>query len=62
MANCKPCTDFEGRKFSTTKEMCEYYEIDPRIFRLRIKNGWSLKMALTTPTNNNYYKKYKYSR
>lgn len=45
-----PCTDHQGNKFSTKKEMCEHWGIGVAPFSFRIKMGWNLKKALETPT------------
>lgn len=41
--------DHLGNIFETKTDMCNHYHIDHTTFNKRIKNGWSLKDALTTP-------------
>lgn len=45
----KTVSDHLGNKFETIKKMCEYWGITSFTFAKRIKNGKSLKEALTTP-------------
>ena len=43
--------DHTGQKFATIKEMSEHWGISPTVYKHRIKIGWSIKDALTTPVN-----------
>lgn len=46
----KPCRDHLGNKFSSKKEMCEYWGIPYNLFTHRVNRyGWTLERALTTP-------------
>ena len=45
----QPHYDHNGTKFSTLKEMCKYYGISEANYLVRLRNGWSMKNALTTP-------------
>lgn len=44
----KQCTDHLGNTFESFRKMCKYYNIDHRTVNYRLKNGDSLKEALTT--------------
>lgn len=43
----KTCYDHTGRKFNNIKEMCKRWRVEPSTFAYRIKQGWSIKDALT---------------
>lgn len=45
----KPTSDHLGQKFASKTAMCNHYGIQPESFDSRIKLGWDLKTALTTP-------------
>ena len=45
----KSVTDHKGVKFNSIKEMCEAWDITPATYSARIKQGWSMQIALTTP-------------
>lgn len=50
----KPCSDHLGNNYSSIKEMCKAYDINPETFSRRINvYGWSLQKALTTPVKPN---------
>lgn len=44
------CLDHLGNKFKNVGEMCEHYHISRHIYDHRIRDGWSKKDALTTPS------------
>lgn len=45
--------DFNDKKFTNVKEMCEFYHIHPATFHRRYHElHWSLKEALTRPIQN----------
>lgn len=50
------CEDHTGKKFKSITEMCVYYNINAATFLTRIKNGCSLKDALTRETNRHTVK------
>ena len=39
--------DHNGNEFKSLAKMCNYYDIDRKVFRDRLNSGWSLKDALT---------------
>lgn len=39
--------DHNGNEFKSLAKMCNYYDIDRKVFRDRMNSGWSLKDALT---------------
>ena len=41
------CCDHLGNKFKSQAEMCRYYGVEPRIYRNRIRLGWTIADALT---------------
>ncbi len=45
----EPVTDHIGNPFPTKKAMCTHYGITVNHYLFRIKQGWSLEKALTTP-------------
>lgn len=45
----KTIIDHNGNKFSSQKEMLQYYNIHKNTYQNRINRGWSLEKALTTP-------------
>lgn len=53
----EPVYDFTNKKFSSIKNMCDYYMINRRTFESRIQMGWTLKDALTIPPSFNSNKK-----
>lgn len=42
-------TDHTGRKFKTFSDMCKAYDISTNTVKDRLRRGWNLKIALTTP-------------
>ena len=50
--NRKPVQDHEGITHKSKTAMCEFYNIPYYLFAERIKLGWDLKRALTTPVAN----------
>jgi hypothetical protein len=44
--NKKVCVDHLGNKFDSQRKMCQYWKIEPSIFRARQKQGWSLEKSL----------------
>ncbi len=42
-------TDHLGREFKNGEKMCEYWKINYKTYRMRIKSKWSKEKALTTP-------------
>lgn len=43
---CKRVIDHLGNKYSSLKEMCATYDIEPDLFCHRLERGWSLEDAL----------------
>lgn len=41
--------DFSGNEFSSIEEMCQHYGMRYKTYYDRLKQGWSLEQALTTP-------------
>lgn len=39
--------DHNGNEFRSLTKMCNYYDIDRKVFRDRLDHGWDLKDALT---------------
>ena len=39
--------DHNGNDFRSIAKMCNYYDIDKKVFKSRMDNGWTLKDALT---------------
>ena len=52
------CKDHLGREFSSVSKMCLFWGISQQLYSSRIKAGWSLEKALTTPKAWNKYEKY----
>ena len=46
-------TDHLGNEYKTKSEMAEAYGIDIKLLYYRLKTGWSLEKALTTPVTKN---------
>lgn len=46
------CKDHLGNEFKTKKAMCEYWNIDFRLFQRRMNDKWPLEKALTTPIDD----------
>lgn len=51
-SNSKICYDFQGNKFKSQNEMCEYYGITRRMLKSRLLKGLTLEEALTLPKQN----------
>ena len=47
--NTQPTQDHEGRWYNSLAEMCTAYNMGSDTYLVRIKRGWSVKKALTTP-------------
>lgn len=45
----KVIESYDGRKFRTKAEMCEFFGIERKTYDQRIKRGWSQEKALTEP-------------
>lgn len=52
------CKDHTGREFSSVSEMCVFWVISRQLFSSRLRAGWSVEKALTTPKAWNKYEKY----
>ena len=50
--NTKECYDHKGNKYATKTEMCRQYNVTPSALSTRLKYGWSLEKALTTPVED----------
>lgn len=48
----KVCADHLGNTYSSIKEMCRTYGVQPRTYRFRLESGWSLRDALTKETEH----------
>lgn len=46
------CKDHLGNTYASKTAMCEAYNISHTVFFARVRLGWSLEQALTTPVNN----------
>lgn len=46
---CKECRDHKGNVYASINEMCGAYGIPTATYHMRIRRGWALKKALTTP-------------
>ena len=44
-----PCTDHRGRTYASVAQMCQRYGIGYYTYDYRIKHGWTMEEALTTP-------------
>lgn len=51
----KPCKDHLDNEYPNIKQMCKHYDIHPATYYARIKNGWSIEDALTTPAGVSKY-------
>lgn len=47
----KVCTDHLGNKYASKIKMCDAYDLDIKTYQSRIKAGWTLERALTTPVD-----------
>lgn len=52
------CKDHTGREFASVAKMCLFWGISQQLYSSRLKSGWSLEKALTTPKAWNKYEKY----
>ena len=41
--------DHEGREFDSITAMCEFWQISRKLYMERIRQGWTVKRALTAP-------------
>lgn len=48
--------DHTGREFASITKMCHFWGISEQLYSSRLKAGWSVEKALTTPTSK--YEKY----
>lgn len=48
--NSRTITDHTGKTWPSVSKMCEHWGIKRSAYNARIKTGWSIKNALTTPT------------
>lgn len=48
---CVEAEDHLGNKFSSQKEMCEYWDIPQSVFSARKAARWTVEKCLTTPVN-----------
>ena len=52
----KTCTDHLGNEFRSLKDMCGKYGLGAKLFCSRIKMGWTLEEALTTPIGESLHR------
>lgn len=52
------CKDHTGREFVSVSKMCLFWGISQQLYSSRLKAGWSVEKALTTPKAWNKYEKY----
>lgn len=50
------CKDHTGREFASIAEMCLFWVISRQLYSSRIKAGWSVEKALTTPKYKKCFK------
>lgn len=50
------CEDHTGREFASVSKMCRFWGISEQLYSSRLKAGWSVEKALTTPKSK--YEKY----
>ena len=43
------CKDHTGREFASITKMCHFWGISEQLYSSRLKAGWSVEEALTTP-------------
>ena len=43
------CEDHTGREFASITKMCYFWGISEQLYSSRLKAGWSVEEALTTP-------------
>ena len=52
------CKDHTGREFASISDLCIFWAISRQLYSARLKAGWSVEKALTTPKVRNKYDKY----
>lgn len=50
------CEDHTGREFASIAEMCLFWGISQQLYSSRLRAGWSVEKALTTPKYKKYLK------
>lgn len=50
--NSKTITDHLGNTFKSVSDLCEHWKIRRSTYNARMKAGWSMEQALTTPTKD----------
>lgn len=50
------CKDHTGREFASITKMCHFWGISEQLYSSRLKAGWSVEEALTTPKYEKYFK------
>ena len=50
------CKDHTGREFASIADMCLFWVISRQLYSSRLRSGWSVEKALTTPKSK--YEKY----
>lgn len=50
------CKDHTGREFASVADMCIFWAISRQLYSSRLKAGWSVEKALTTPKYKKYFK------
>ena len=51
------CKDHTGREFASISDMCLFWAISRQLYSARLKAGWSVEKALTTPKVRDKYEK-----
>ena len=51
--------DHTGREFASITKMCYFWGISEQLYSSRLKAGWSVEKALTTPRYKKYEKYFK---
>ena len=49
------CKDHTGREFASISDMCIFWAISRQLYSSRLRAGWSVEKALTTPKARNKY-------
>ena len=52
------CKDHNGREFASIADMCIFWGISRQLYSSRLRAGWSVEKALTTPKACIKYEKY----
>lgn len=60
-ANSKAITDHTGQSYKSISSMCKAWNMTRTTYNARIKNGWSVEKALTTPQKEVNIKKQKWT-